>query len=614
MCGIAGWVDWRADLEGAGATVSAMADTMACRGPDARGSWVSARAAFGHRRLVVIDPEGGAQPMVRRADGRTHVIVYNGEIYNMPELRSDLEARGLRPTSRSDTELILLSYVAWGTRCVERLNGIFAFAVWDEAAQSLFLARDRIGVKPLFYAQRDQGLVFASELKGLLAHPGVRPEVDAEGLAEVLAIGPTRTPGHGILRDVHEIRPAHALTFDRRGLSDRCYWRVESRPHEAPLDATAATVRELLQDIVARQLVSDVPLASLLSGGLDSSAVTALAVRARAEGGLPPPRTYSVDYADDRRFFAPNSFEPTSDADWVPIVAAHLGTDHHTVELEPADLAEALSAATRARDLPGMADVDSSLLLFSREIKRRDTVALSGECADEVFGGYPWFHRQQALEADTFPWALWTRERARLWSPEVVAATRPVEYVEERYRQALAEVPRLAGETGAAARIREIFHLTLTRWMPVLLDRKDRMSMATGLEVRVPFCDHRLVEYVWNIPWEMKCCDGQAKGILRRALQGMLPPEVLGRRKTPYPKTHHPVYRDAVRRGLQAVLQDPAAPLRDIVDPAAVRAVLDAPTDLDVPFFGQLMRLPQLYAYLIQINDWLTTYRIRIVS
>jgi len=614
MCGITGWINWEADLTRQGHILEKMVETLSRRGPDAAGVWLSPRAAVGHRRLIVVDPEGGSQPMTRRLGERACTITYNGELYNAPELRRELESRGHRfYTRNSDTEALLLAYMEWGTACVERLNGIFAFAVWDEAGQSLFLARDRLGVKPLFYAVRGSSFLFGSELKALLAHPAVKPEVDEEGLAEVFAVGPSRTPGHAVYRGIAELRPGCCLVFARNGLRLRRYWALESHPHPDDFETTVATVRELFVDAVERQLVSDVPVCALLSGGLDSSAIAAVAAGAFRRKGMGKLRTYSVDYTGNDRFFRPDHFQPNSDAWWTGRVADCLGTCHNVVEIDTPELVEALVPAALANDLPGMADIDSSLYLFCREIKKCATVALSGESADEVFGGYPWFYDGEALAAGTFPWIRKLRERTRFLSPELAGRIKPEEYVAERYQEALAEVPRLPGETPFEARLREMFYLNITRFMQMLLDRKDRMSMAVGLEVRVPFCDHRLVEYVWNIPWTMKNCDGMAKGILRRALSGILPEEVLRRRKSPYPKTHNPAYLAAVRSLVLRLLDDPGSPLLPLINVEAVReAALSGSALFDRPWFSQLMGDAQFFAYLIQVDAWLRNYGVTI--
>lgn len=610
MCGITGWIDWHVDLTRQRETVAAMTRALAHRGPDAEAIWLSPRAALGHRRLTIIDPEGGAQPMTRRYGDHSYTIVYNGELYNTAELRRELESLGHSFLSRSDTEVLLIAYVEWGPDCAAKLNGIFAFGVWDDCAQRFFLCRDRMGVKPLFYSLRGDTLLFASELKALLAHPLVPAVIDAEGLSEVLFLGPSRTPGHGVYRGVQELRPGCRLSHDRQGTRVDAYWRLESRPHTDDLETTVETVRFLVVDAVERQLVSDVPLGTLLSGGLDSSIITTLAAQAYQRAGQEL-HTYTIDYTGNDLHFKASSFQPDADSPWATRVSELNGTVAHHVVLDTPELVASLEQATLGRDLPGMADVDSSLYLFCREIKKGHTVVLSGECADEIFGGYPWFRSEDVLNAETFPWIRMIEERAALLQPELRAQLAPRQYIAQRYRDTVSEVPGLPGEAPLEARRRAMFYLNLNWFMATLLDRKDRMSMAAGLEARVPFCDHRIVEYVWNIPWDMKMADNREKGILRRAMQGLLPDDVLYRRKSPYPKTHNPAYTTAVRDWALQVLADPASPLHQLVNAQAVRdlATRDMPAS-GMPWFGQLMGLPQLFAYLVQMDIWLRTYKV----
>lgn len=611
MSGIVGWISWEADLTREGARLEAMGATLKNRGPDGQGIWLSPHAALGHRRLGG-DGTGPTQPLVRHWGGETLALVWDGQLYNGAELQSELAARGHPLPDPSDGELILAAYAQWGAQGLSRLNGVFACAIWSARRERLFLARDPLGVKPLFYAARPGAFLFASELKALLAHPAVEPALDREGLAEVLVLGPARTPGHGIFRGVAELRPGAWLEAGRDGLKSGTYWRLESRPHPHDLATTLDHVRALLEDAVTRQVPREAPIASLLSGGLDSSAVSALAARHRQRRGGPL-LTFSLEHAGNETHFQPDEFQPAADGPWARRVAAFLGGEHREVHLEPADLVAALPAAAEARDLPGMADVDASLYLFAQRIRTAAPVALSGEGADEVFGGYPWFWRPQDLEASTFPWVRRLPARLALLAPEVVAELQPHAYLERRYREALEEVPRLAGETPDEARARERLYLTLTRWLPVLLDRADRMSAAAGLELRLPFLDPRLVGYVWNVPWALKALDGVPKGLLRRALAGLLPPEVLERRKSPFPKTHHPAYLAAVRGWLLEILADRSSPLLGLVDRRhLVRLLQKEAPDLDVPFFGQLMRLPQLLAYLIQLDHWLRRYRVQL--
>jgi asparagine synthase (glutamine-hydrolysing) len=613
MCGLTGWVNFEQDISKQKGILDAMNIQLEHRGPDATGTWISEHVAFGHRRLSIIDPQNGIQPMVKQMGDRKYVIVYNGELYNMDELRSNLLAKGYHFTTRCDTELIPAAFSAWREDAPKELNGIFAFAIWDESKEELFIARDRIGVKPLFYTSIGNSLLFGSELKSILAHPDVPREIDEVGLNELLVMGPARTPGVGVFRNIHELKPGHWLRFNRDGLTIRPYWELVSDFHQDDLPTTVARVRELFQDAVGRQLVSDVPIGTMLSGGLDSSALSAYAAKFFQQENRGTLHTYSVDYVDNDKYFKQNEFQPNSDAPWVKVMARHIGSDHHNVILDNDQLYETLVSAMRSRDLPGMADVDASLILFSKEIKKDLTVVLSGECADEVFGGYPWFHREELVNADTFPWARFANLRIPFLTHELVEHIKPLEYVDYRYQEALSEVPRLQEESAKDARIREIFYLSLTRWMPTLLDRKDRMSMAAGLEVRVPFCDHRLVEYVWNVPWSMKFHGNREKGLLRQAVSHLLPKEVMERKKSPYPKTHHPGYLTFGIQKIQELVENKNAPLFQLLDREKVKQFLQ--TDLrskHLPWFGQLMNVPALLAYWLQLNEWLVSYRVTI--
>ncbi|MDK2810952.1 MAG: hypothetical protein PWR27_1661 [Petroclostridium sp.] len=614
MCGIAGWIDWQTNLKEQQPILEAMGETLKYRGPDASGIWTSTSAGIVHRRLIVVDPEGGAQPMVRKRGENTYVLTYNGELYNTPELRDRLMSKGYTFEGHSDTEVLLLSYMEWGEKCVDYLNGIYAFGVWSEAEQSLFLARDRMGVKPLFFTQRGSSLIFGSELKTLLAHPEVKPEIDAEGLAEIFLLGPSRTPGHGVFKGISELRPGQFLVYNRNGLRIQKYWQLESHPHVDDIDTTVAKVGELLQDAIERQLVSDVPLCTFLSGGLDSSAITAHASRVYKKNGMAPLHSYSIDYVDNDKYFKSSLFQPNSDAPWVKRVSEYLGTQHHYITIDTPQLTEALKRAVTARDLPGMADVDSSLYLFCCEVKKDATVAVSGECADEIFGGYPWFYKPEMLYADTFPWAKSVKGRMGILAPGILKNIDGEEYVRQRYLDTLAEVPILHEESKQEKRMREMMYLNLTWFMTTLLDRKDRMSMATGLEVRVPFCDHRIVEYVWNIPWEMKYADQREKGLVRHALKGILPEDVLWRKKSPYPKTHNPAYMRTVKGWLQEILNDSSSPLLQVINQERVKEIVDSDgAAFGVPWFGQLMTSAQLFAYLIQIDTWMKEYKVTIV-
>ena len=611
MCGITGWIDYSKRISDEKQIIGDMTKTLARRGPDAEGFWYSAHALFGHRRLAVVDPEGGRQPMHLTRDGNTFTIIYNGELYNTEDLRRELLAKGHAFTGWSDTEILLHAYAQWGADCLGRLNGIYTFAIWDEKKERLFMARDRIGVKPLFYCIKGSSFLFASEIKALLMHPDIPPRVTVEGLSEIFAIGPARTPGHGVFSDISELRPGCSLVFDRDGLRIRQYWSLKSFAHPDSFETTVEAVKALVYDAVKRQLVSDVPLCVLLSGGLDSSAITAIAADVYRRERGEKIRTFSIDYVDNDKNFKAGAFQPNADAPWIQVVSEYLGTAHKDFCIDTPELVEALYPSVLARDLPGMTDIDASLLVFSRQIKKHATVGLSGECADEVFGGYPWFYYK--ADQNTFPWSQHLSERFKLLSPELLDAVRPVDYVAARYREALAEVPQFDGDTDENAKMRALFYLNLTRWMPTLLDRKDRMSMYTGLELRVPFCDHRLVEYVWNVPWEYKNYNEREKGLLRLALKGLLPEDVLWRKKSPYPKTHNPNYIEALRILTNMILDDTSSPIHLFINKKAVRELAQTITrDTSIPWFGQLMNAPQLLAYLLQIDLWMRTYKVEV--
>lgn len=614
MCGIAGWINHKEDLLKKKEIMKQMIDTLIYRGPDASGTWTSNHALFAHRRLIVVDPDGGSQPMIRKYGENKYVITYNGELYNTLDLRKILKAKGHIFKSNSDTEVLLISFIEWGSRCVEYLNGIYAFGVWSEKDQSLFMARDRFGVKPLFYTLLGNSLLFASEIKALLANPLIRHEVGCDGLAEIFTLGPARTPGHGVFKNINEVKPAHFIVFDHNGLQEKRYWKLESKPHTDNIENTIEKVRDLVLDAINRQLVSDVPVCTFLSGGLDSSIISAVTAKSFKNRGNKQLHTFSIDYVDNEVYFKPSLFQPNSDTPWVKRLSDEIDSCHHYIKFDTPNVVSALNDAVKAKDLPGMADIDSSLWLFCKEVKKEAVVALSGECADEIFGGYPWFYNSEMLNSNTFPWARSVKERLSLLAPGILQNIDGEDYVQQRYLDTLSEIPKLDGEITSEKRKREMMYLNIVWFMATLLDRKDRMSMASGLEVRVPFCDHRIVEYLWNIPWEIKYIDQREKGLLRRAFKGILPDDVLYRKKSPYPKTHNPAYLRAVKELLQSILNNPKSPLLEIINKNRIQEILDSDgAAFGAPWFGQLMTGPQLFAYLIQVDIWMREYKVILV-
>lgn len=586
-----------------------MKRTLTPRGPDAEGTYFDEDAALVHRRLIVIDPEGGKQPM--HYPDRNTIIIYNGELYNTPELRTELMSRGHEFVGHSDTEVLLHAYLEWKTDAFSRLNGIFAFAIWEKRERRLTLCRDRLGVKPLFFAPIRNGLTFGSTIDTVLCHPEIEPALDEDGLRTLLLLGPARPPESGVFRQIKSLLPGHFAVLTPENFTDHVYWQLEAHEHEDDLPTTIERTHTLICDAARRQLVSDVPLACFLSGGLDSSILSMLAAKDYAARGETL-HTWSVDYRDNDKYFTKSIFQPNSDDSYIDQMVDFLGTHHHRVVLEPEALCAALLPATDARALPGMADVDSSLLLFCAAVKRGGTtVCLSGECADELFGGYPWYHREEILFEDTFPWSRSVGLRLGLLTPDAVRNGE--EFVHQHYRDTCDRAPKLPSDDKKAARMREMFVLNLDWFMATLLDRKDRMSMYSGLEVRVPFCDHRIVEYAYNMPWDFKSLEGREKGIVRRAFADELPKEIVYRKKSPYPKTFHPVYTRLCADYVRRIFEDNTSVAASLFDRNAVQKLMQRPESLAEPWFGQLMRTPQIFAYIIQLDRWFRHYHVKIV-
>lgn len=609
MCGIGGFVDYERDARRGGPILHGMKRTLTPRGPDAEGTYFDEDAALVHRRLIVIDPEGGKQPM--HSPDRNTIIIYNGELYNTPELRTELMSRGHEFVGHSDTEVLLHAYLEWKTDAFARLNGIFAFAIWEKRERRLTLCRDRLGVKPLFFAPIRNGLTFGSTIDTVLCHPEIEPVIDEDGLRTLLLLGPARPPESGVFRQIKSLLPGHFAVLTPENFTDHVYWQLEAREHEDDLPTTIERTHTLICDAARRQLVSDVPLACFLSGGLDSSILSMLAAKDYAARGETL-HTWSVDYRDNDKYFTKSIFQPNSDDSYIDQMVDFLGTHHHRVVLEPEALCAALLPATDARALPGMADVDSSLLLFCAAVKRGGTtVCLSGECADELFGGYPWYHREEILFEDTFPWSRSVGLRLGLLTPDAVRNGE--EFVRQHYRDTCDRAPKLSSDDKKAARMREMFVLNLDWFMATLLDRKDRMSMYSGLEVRVPFCDHRIVEYAYNMPWDFKSLEGREKGIVRRAFANELPKEIVYRKKSPYPKTFHPVYTRLCADYVRRIFEDNTSVAASLFDRNAVQKLMQRPESLTEPWFGQLMRTPQIFAYIIQLDRWFRHYHVKIV-
>lgn len=613
MCGIVGFVNYKKNISNYKDILSNMNNTLSNRGPDEQGFYIKENVALAHKRLIVIDPEGGKQPMIEKYSFGEYVIVYNGQIYNTKELRHTLEENGFSFDGHCDTEVLLKSYIYYGNEVVKHLNGIFSFAIWNSQKQELFLARDHFGVKPLYYTQFDNSFIFASEIKAIFKYPGIEKIIDKQGISELFGIGPAHTPGTSVFKNIYEIKPAHFAIYNKSGLHIERYWKLETKEHTDNFEQTCEKVNFLLDDAIQRQLVSDVPLCVMLSGGLDSSIIVAYASNYYRKNGLPPLDTYSVDYVDNDKNFVKSDFQPNSDNYYINIMKNKFQTNHHTIVIDTPELADSLEDAMIARDYPGMADVDSSFLLFCKNIKKEATVCLSGECSDEIFAGYPWFFREDALNSNTFPWSIALTERQQILNPAISSKVDLKSYIDYRYNQSLAEIDFIDTDSVETVEKRKITYLTMNWFMQTLLDRSDRTSMYNGLELRVPFCDYRLVQYLWNIPWEIKALNGREKGLLRYVVKDLLPSEIVDRKKSPYPKTHNPTYLKKVKEMLTNIMNKKDAPINNLLNRNYILDILE--TDgkaFSRPWFGQLMTGPQLMAYLCQVNMWLEKYQPKI--
>lgn len=610
MCGIAGWLDNNINMSDKLSILNKMSQTLERRGPDENGIYINKGTALIHRRLVVIDRENGKQPMSVKHNGTTYVIIYNGELYNTNSIREELVADGFHFRGHSDTEVVLKAYIKYGKNCAERLNGIFAFAIFNTEDKSVFLCRDKIGVKPLFYYKYNEGILFASEIKAILASSVMKPQINEQGLNEIFFLGPARTPSCGIFKGLNELNPGEYAVYSNGKLEITRYFRIEAKEHTDNEKETIEKTRYLITDAINRQLISDVPLCFFLSGGLDSSIITKTASTYYKEHKLGKINTYSVEYRDNEKYFKRSNFQPNADFEYITLMSRNADTRHREIILENSLLTDALYQSVEARDLPGYVDVDSSLLLFCKEIKKDYTVALSGECADELFGGYPWYHNPKILFEDSFPWSKSQDIRRSIIKKGILQNGE--EYVRQRYLDTIKQAPKLKSDSKTDSRMREMFYLNFYWFMQCLLERKDRCSMYNGLEVRVPFCDYRLVEYAFNMPWSLKAYKGREKGIVRKAFEDILPNEICWRKKSPYPKTHNPAYFYECSKRVKNILNKKTI-LNELLDKKGIENIILHPDKISSPWYGQLMQAPQILAYIIELDYWFEKYNIEIV-
>lgn len=615
MSGIAGWVDYERDLRGWRPAIVSMTATLACRGPDTEGVWLGPHAALGHRGLVVDGQGDVPQPFTGPGLPSGPVVAFDGALYDTGALRAELASHGHQFTGPGDAEVVLHAYLQWGERCPERLDGTFAFAVWDPRREELLLARDRLGLTPLHYYPTPHGVLFGSEPKAVLAHPLAEAVLDAEGLSELLTYA--GSPDHGVFRGLRKVRAAHTVRVSRDAVAARRYWALSAREHADSLAETVGTVRELLLASVARQVKGGAPAGAMLSGGLDSSTMVAMMKRVAPDT---PPLTYTVTFAGYAEQFTPDPFRGTPDAPYAADVVRHVGARHVDVVLGPGELTDpvARDAVLRAKDLPSMlGDMNVSGYLLCRAMRRDTAVAVSGEIADAVFGGNVYEGNQGDLGAAgsrIFPWMRLRHSKTgslamggRLLDGDLLKRLNLFEYAADRCLAAHAETPLTAGLSPAERRARQDSYLQLTRWAENQFMHSERLSLAVGLQVRMPFADHRLFDYVFNVPAEMKRFDGREKSLLRAAVSDLLPGSVLHRPKSPFPVAIDPGYSAALREQLAGLRADPGAPAAPLLSASAITQRLAQWSERPAHWISRTDA-----EFVISLDAWLRRYAVRL--
>lgn len=611
MCGITGFSNFNKNIESEYEILVNMNETLIHRGPDSFGYFYNKNVMFGHRRLAIVDLSGGVQPMTKKCGRNNYTIVYNGEIYNTNFLRKTLINLGYEFQTYSDTEVVLTSYIHYKEECLSHLNGIFSFSIFDEERKCIFMARDNLGVKPLFYSVKNNYLIFSSEIKGMLKHPLIKPIIEEEGILELLSLGPSRSLGNGIFKDIKEVPPGSYLYFSKDKFFIKEYWKLEAREHKLSLDETVFELSSMLENIVSNQMISDRKILGFLSGGIDSSLICSIMSRELKKQNKILD-TFTVDYVDYDKDFKVNEFEISKDKDFAVLVSNTIGSNNRVITIKNEELFYNLENSLNASDIPSMADVDTSLYLFCKNVRDFGVVSLSGECADEIFGGYPWYLNKEYVKFDYFPWSRFTSVRKNLFN-EKIKQLNFDSYVNDRILETLKNISYLDSDSDFDIFTRKMTLLNIKWFMVTLLNRKDRMSMANCLEVRVPFADKNLVEYAYNIPSNMKFLNGREKGILREVSKKFLPKSIVERKKSPYPKTQSEIYTQLVCSKLNEILENKSSPIFQLINENEVRKLVETRgNSYTKPWFGQLMRGPQLIAYLIQLNTWIEKYNINI--
>ena len=588
-----------------------MSQALIHRGPDEQSFYYFPHGAFNHNYLLAGYIPGTfphkMQPVTIKHQGNSYTLLFDGFISNPEFLAMELETRQISTKEMSIEELLLHFYLVKGIDFIKQLRGAFALAIYNEGEKELYLFRDALGLRPLFYTPKAGALIFASEIKGLFPYPGIDAVLDKNGLTELLALGPARKPGSAIFKNIFEVKPGHYLTYNRDGLKDHTFHSFEIREHRDNYEDTMEHITYLLNQSVDGLKASVMPICSLLSGGLDSSIVTAK-LSDDSDGSL---ATYSLEFDNSRQHFKANAFQPALDAPFVQEMATHLGTKHTIYTCNNQIQLDYLKKSILAHDLPTMADVDSSYLYFCERVGKQHKIVFTGECADEIFCGYPWYHNSDS-DIKTFPWSFDIAPRLSLLNDDFISTLKLNDCIQNAYQDSCSEIGLDGQNTPADMLHHKTFHLTIRYFMQTLVNRGDRATAINSMDARVPFAHQELTEYLFNVPFEMKAKNGERKHLLRKYATGILPETVRTRKKSPYPKTYDPGYETLVNQELLRALSKSDCPLHAFVDKNKAETFCRQMKDLGRPWYGQLMAGPQLAAYYLQILYWLETYKINL--
>lgn len=611
MCGICGYVKNTNITEDK--TIYDMTNSLTLKNPNTINVFIKDNVAFGTKNTSTNSLTYDNQVFTRIIDGIHYTIICNGKLYNLDELKDDLIAKGYNFLTSSNLEVILISYIEYGKDMLNKLNGIFAFAIYNQKSKEIFLARDKLGIKPLFYYNTNT-FIFASEIKAILKNKNVKAKVTKDELCEIFGLGPAHSPGKTFFKDIYEILPGHYAVYSNNTFITKCYWDLRTFKVKDSIDESINKIKLLVTDSLKKQIASNVSVCSMLSGGLDSSILSYLTNKQ-----VKNLHTFSINFDDNDKDFKGNDYQPTKDSDYVKIMKEFLLTKHTELKFSTDEVYKALKDSMIAKDMPGMADVDSSMLVFCKKIYEQGfKVAISGECSDEIFGGYPWYYKEDLIASEDFPWSRSINVRSKIINSKLVDPSYLKSYIKKSYNSVAKNIVYDSDDIFENT-FRKTCYTTIKWFMNTLIERTDRMSMMSGLEVLVPFADYRIFEYVYNVSakYKLGLVDGNSKPcekyLLRKAFENELPLDIIYRKKSPFPKTYDPKYLEILENTIKNIINKSTSPILEIINVKYLYELLDSHgKNLTENWFGQLMTYPQTLAYLIQINMWLEEYNISI--